>query len=146
MIAAGGDTAISPDNIDTSEDYLMINEDGTAQSRVVMAAKNRDGSIWRFRMGDNSVSGSSARRIAELDPPGRDGIAVGPGIWETSGIIDTSKLYGDKAPGSSTSRRIHRRPRPATTPSRTGNCCSSPVTATTTTTMTTTTKGFRGES
>ena len=52
VIAAGGDTAISPDNIDTSEKYLMINEDGTAQSRPVMAAKNRDGSIWRFRMGD----------------------------------------------------------------------------------------------
>ena len=34
VIAAGGDTAISPDNVDTSDDYLMINEDGTAQSRV----------------------------------------------------------------------------------------------------------------
>ena len=94
VIAAGGDTAISPDNIDTSDDYLMINEDGTTQSRAVMAAKNRDGSIWRFRMGDQSVNGSSATRIGELDPPGRDGVAVGPGIWETSGIIDTSTLFG----------------------------------------------------
>ncbi len=30
VIAAGGDIAISPDNIDASENYLMINEDGTA--------------------------------------------------------------------------------------------------------------------
>jgi hypothetical protein len=94
VVAAGGDTALSPDNIDTSKDYLMINEDGTTQSRPVMAAKNRDGSIWRFRIGEHSVIGSSATRIGELDPPGRDGVPVGPGIWETSGIIDTSKLFG----------------------------------------------------
>lgn len=30
----------------------------------------------------------------ELDPPGHDGIPVGPGVWETSGIIDTSPFYG----------------------------------------------------
>jgi hypothetical protein len=94
VIAAGGDTAISPDNVDTSKDYLMINEDGTAQSRPVMAAKNRDGSIWRFTIGDHSINASSATRVGELDPPGRDGIPVGPGIWETSGIIDTTKLFG----------------------------------------------------
>ena len=29
-----------------------------------------------------------------LDPPGRDAIAVGPGIWETSGIIDATALFG----------------------------------------------------
>ena len=98
VIAAGGDTAISPDNIDTSEDYLMINEDGTVESRLVMGAKNRDGSIWRFRIRDNSigVQASSARRIAELDPPGQaGGGTVGPGIWETSGITDTSRVFGD---------------------------------------------------
>lgn len=95
VIAAGGDTAISPDNIDTSDDYLMINEDGTAQSRPVMAARNRDGSIWRFRIGNHSVNGSSGTRVGELDPPGRDGIAVGPGIWETSGIIDASRFFGE---------------------------------------------------
>ena len=32
--------------------------------------------------------------MAELDPPGRDGVAVGPGIWETSGIIDATDLFG----------------------------------------------------
>ena len=34
VIAGGGDTAISPDNMDTSRDYLMINEDGTATSHA----------------------------------------------------------------------------------------------------------------
>jgi len=98
VIAAGGDTAISPDNLDTSEDYLVVNEDGTAQSRAVMAAKGRDGSIWRFRIGDDRVRGSSGVRIAELtgQAGGRnDNIPVAPGVWETTGIIDASKFYGE---------------------------------------------------
>jgi hypothetical protein len=95
IVAAGGDIAISPDNLDVSEDYLMINEDGTASSRPVMASKNRDGSIWRFDIDEGGVDVASALRVAELDPPGRDGVPVGPGVWETSGIIDASHVYGD---------------------------------------------------
>jgi secreted PhoX family phosphatase len=97
VIAAGGDTAISPDNIDTSKRYLMINEDGTTESRLVMGAKGRDGSIWRFKItgGSVGIDAGSAKRIAELDPPGQAGGGpVGPGIWETSGITDTSHLFG----------------------------------------------------
>ena len=33
VAAAGGDIGFAPDNIDTSKDYLMIQEDGTTQSR-----------------------------------------------------------------------------------------------------------------
>jgi hypothetical protein len=99
VVAAGGDIAISPDNLDVSRQYLMINEDGTTESRAVMAAKGRDGSIWRFDLvkgpvGAVGVDASTATRIAQLDPPGRDGIPVGPGVWETSGIIDTSAIFG----------------------------------------------------
>jgi Bacterial protein of unknown function (DUF839) len=99
VVAAGGDTALSPDNLDASRDYMMINEDGTTESRAVMAAKGRDGSIWRFDLTKGPVHGigvdaSTATRVAQLDPPGRDGVPVGPGIWETSGIIDTSALFG----------------------------------------------------
>jgi hypothetical protein len=98
IVAAGGDIAISPDNIDTSDEYLMINEDGTTESRLVMAAKGRDGSIWRFKVngGSGGIDVDTARRIAELDPPGQlGGGTVGPGIWETSGITDTSHLFGE---------------------------------------------------
>jgi Bacterial protein of unknown function (DUF839) len=99
VVAAGGDIAISPDNIGVSSRYLMINEDGTTESRAVMAAKGRDGSIWRFDLvkgpvGAVGVDAATATRVAQLDPPGRDGIPVGPGVWETSGIIDASALFG----------------------------------------------------
>jgi hypothetical protein len=99
VVAQGGDIAVSPDNLDASSRYLMINEDGTTESRAVMAAKGRDGSIWRFALVRNAgrgvgVDASTATRVAQLDPPGRDGVAVGPGIWETSGIIDASSLFG----------------------------------------------------
>ena len=99
VVATGGDIAISPDNIGVSGQYLMINEDGTTESRLVMAAKGRDGSIWRFDMVKGpvdavGVDASTATRVAQLDPPGRDGVPVGPGVWETSGIIDASAMFG----------------------------------------------------
>jgi hypothetical protein len=95
VIAAGGDAPISPDNIDASHQYLMVQEDGTSQSRAVMAAKGRDGRIWRFELtGGRGIDASSATPVVELAPPGRDGVAVGPGVWETSGIIDTATLFG----------------------------------------------------
>nr|MBA2294820.1 DUF839 domain-containing protein [Actinomycetota bacterium] len=70
VIAAGGDIAISPDNIDASRDYLMIQEDGTTTSRQDMTRKNRDGSIWRFDLDKNGVDISSRLRIVELNQPG----------------------------------------------------------------------------
>jgi len=90
IVAAGGDIAVSPDNIAVSADYIMINEDGTAQSRVVMGDKGRNGNIWRLDLNNNYA----AEIVAELTSTGRDGLLTGPGIWETTGIIDTSALFG----------------------------------------------------
>jgi hypothetical protein len=96
IAARGGDIAVSPDNLDTSGQYLMINEDGTTESRAFMASRGRDGSVWRFDLvtGAVGVDVTTAMRVAQLDPPGRDGVFVGPGVWETSGIIDASMLFG----------------------------------------------------
>ncbi len=95
IVADGGDIALSPDNVGIDWKYLTICEDGTTQTRAVMSAKNRDGSIWRLDLtGLTGVNLASAKRIVELDPPGRDGRAVGPGVWETSGIIAGDGLMG----------------------------------------------------
>jgi Bacterial protein of unknown function (DUF839) len=90
IVAAGGDTAISPDNIEVNGRHLMVQEDGTTQSRLVMGQKGRDGSIWRFDL----QPGYARERVAGLDPPGRDGVSVGRGVWETSGIINARRLLG----------------------------------------------------
>lgn len=91
IIAAGGDVAISPDNLEVDEQYIIINEDGTAQSRVVMAQKAREGSVWRFDM----WHGFAATRIAELNPPGRDAnFAITSGVWETTGIVAINGYNG----------------------------------------------------
>ncbi len=96
VVAAGGDTALSPDNIGVSGRYLMVQEDGTTESRAEMARKGRDGSIWRYRLTSRGtgIDVSSAKRVVTLSPPGRDGVAVGPGVWETSGIISTDAMLG----------------------------------------------------
>jgi hypothetical protein len=101
------DIAISPDNLDVSQNYLMVQEDGTDESRAVMTSLGRDGQIWRFELdadddGDGQVvDASSAVPVAELDgaqsrwkTSGGVQVMPGKGIWETSGIIDASAFLG----------------------------------------------------
>jgi secreted PhoX family phosphatase len=84
VIAAGGDIAVSPDNIDVDDHFVLINEDGTAQSRPTMAEKGRDGSLWRI----SKKKPYAATRVAELFPPGRDAnFGITSGIWESTGIL-----------------------------------------------------------
>lgn len=90
IIAAGGDIALSPDNIDVSSDYIMIQEDGTSESRPVMAALGRQGGIWRLDLNNNFA----ADYVAEFTGVGRTGLQTAPGVWETSGIIDMSGILG----------------------------------------------------
>ncbi len=97
VAASGGDIGFAPDNVDSNREYLMIQEDGTSQSRPEYAKRARDGSIWRHDLKNNFA----AKRVVELNPPGTyipAGFtappAIGPGVWETSGIIDASEFFG----------------------------------------------------
>ena len=113
VVAAGGDIAISPDNLDASRDYLMINEDGTTESRAVMAAKGRDGSIWRFDLTKGPCTGSAstrrrhARRAARPAGPRRR--PGRPGRSGRRAASSTRRRSSAPTPGSPTSRRIRRR-------------------------------------
>ena len=89
VVAAGGDIALTPDNLDVGKDYVMICEDGTGFSRNVMASKGRTGLIWRYDLKNNYA----ATPIVSLATAGRDAVTVGAGVWETSGIIDAEHLY-----------------------------------------------------
>jgi hypothetical protein len=97
IVAAGGDAAINPDNVDVSSRYLMVNEDATPEGAAALATLGRDGSIWRYALVDGPVGidASTATRVAEVAPPGRDDVPVPVGAWETSGIVDASALFGE---------------------------------------------------
>jgi hypothetical protein len=90
VVAAGGDIALTPDNLDASKDYVMVCEDGTGFSRTVMTSKGRNGLIWRYDLKNNYA----ATKVVSLATPGRDGTAIGAGVWESSGILDAEHLYG----------------------------------------------------
>ena len=101
IVAAGGDIAVSPDNVDTSTTHLMVQEGGTGRATPVITAKGRDYSVWRFALSSGPwsqrVDVSSATRVAQVNPPGRDGITVPPGRWESSGVLDVSASFGADA-------------------------------------------------
>jgi hypothetical protein len=106
QLTAAQDGPLSPDNLDVTKRFVIINEDGTAGSaadgttgsRDDMDRRNRDGSIWivpRRTAGDPATF----QRVAELvgrAEGGRDGIMTvdergnRAGVWETSGIV----VYG----------------------------------------------------
>ncbi|CAN5413874.1 hypothetical protein BH18ACT16_BH18ACT16_01470 [soil metagenome] len=98
VIAQGGDIAISPDNIEVDGRHLMVQEGGTGRAEPVLALKQRELSVWRFDMTDSKfedrIDAASATRVAEVAPPGRDGVSVPVGKWESSGVLDAGGLFG----------------------------------------------------
>ncbi len=126
IIAEDGDISISPDNVNISNRYLMVQEDGTTESRAVMAAKGRDGSIWRYELdGDSGIDVNSATRVVTLAPPAG---TAWPSVRASGrrAASSTAPASSETAAGSSTCRPTPR-PRPQSrTRSRTASSsCSS---------------------
>ena len=103
QLTATQDGPLSPDNLDVTKRFVIINEDGTAGSaadgttgsRDDMDRRNRDGSIWivpRKSAGDPSTFTRAAELVGRAEG-GRDGIRTvdergnRAGVWETSGIV-----------------------------------------------------------
>jgi hypothetical protein len=95
-LAPDEDGPLTPDNLDVTGRWIVDQEDGTGASRPEMEQRDRDGSIWML---PTATPGDTAtfRRVVELvgrSEGGRDGIRTGAGMWESSGIIDTSREFG----------------------------------------------------
>jgi hypothetical protein len=93
----------SPDNLDWADDgKIYINED-RANSRALFegsATPPQEASIFRIDPANANPS-STLTRIAQIDrtglPAGQtDPVPTDTGNWETSGILDVSKLFGAK--------------------------------------------------
>jgi uncharacterized protein DUF839 len=97
-VALHGDAPVSPDNMDTSSRFLMVQEDATSTATPVLRANERDVGIWRLELDTGlrrtTVVEGSQVLAAEVTPPGRDGASVPLGSWESSGIIDASAWFG----------------------------------------------------
>lgn len=96
IVANGGDAPVGPDNMDVNGTFLMIQEDPTSPAREYLAAKGRDSSIWRYRLDNITVSPElfPGARVGKVNDPGRDGVRVPPGTWESSGIAAASPVFG----------------------------------------------------
>ena len=103
QLTAMQDGPLSPDNVTVTKRDIFVNEDGTGGgapggtgSRDDMAARNRDGSIWRVPLA-TAGDPSTFTRVGELigrSEGGRDGIKTTSGIWETSGIVGARHAFG----------------------------------------------------
>jgi hypothetical protein len=92
-------TALGPDNMDTSEDYLMVLEGGNGNTRSLLPILGRDYGLWRFPLVNKlkrvKVDVEHADLVAKVNPPGHDEVTFPPGAWEPSGIFDASALFGE---------------------------------------------------
>jgi hypothetical protein len=85
--AAGVPSALhNPDNIDTSPKSLMIQEDPGSQNQF-NAGAGPAARIWRYDLTTGSLTAVAEVNQA-LDPAAR------LGVWESSGIVDVSSVFG----------------------------------------------------
>lgn len=92
----------SPDNLDWADDgKIYIQEDRAISSTLFGATSKEETSIWRLDPSAANPS-STLTRIGQVDrsaiPSGQvDSNPADLGNWETSGILDVSKLFGNQA-------------------------------------------------
>lgn len=92
-INAGVDFPVSIDNIAVTAKYIVICEDRNAPADAVFAKYGRNGGVWTL----DRTNGYAAKyqgdfNYAYANP--RDGITRTAGLWETSGVIDASSIFG----------------------------------------------------
>ncbi|MFL5827543.1 MAG: alkaline phosphatase PhoX [Thermoleophilaceae bacterium] len=79
-----GDDIVNPDNIDVSDSTMVIQEDRNAENRPASVAGGY-GRVITYDLGDKTLT-----PVARVATP--DGTL--PGEWESSGVLDASKLLG----------------------------------------------------
>lgn len=88
-----------PDNVETTADSLLIQEDPGGHNQFALSDPNGVGArVWRY-----DLSSGTLEAVLEVDQsldetPGYDvdsGGAARRGAWESSGIIDASSIWGD---------------------------------------------------
>jgi Alkaline phosphatase PhoX len=81
-----GDDIVNPDNLDTSRKALVIDEDRSPENQVARVA----GGYSRVLVYD--LKDEELRPVARV----RTADALAPGTWESSGVLNASRLLGER--------------------------------------------------
>jgi uncharacterized protein DUF839 len=87
------DNLRNPDNLGASSLGLMIQEDRNADN-IKSNPPGQDNLGGYSRLGFYSFSSKSLTWIARVNTPDKDAKSSGAGSWESSGVVDASKLFG----------------------------------------------------
>jgi hypothetical protein len=94
----GGDDLFNPDNMDTSEQVLMIQEDRESAFRAGTPANSGGyGRVMEYRFSDGRLRSVARVNTPPGTPPGSNTENCAgclPGTWESSGIIDVGHIFG----------------------------------------------------
>jgi hypothetical protein len=87
-----------PDNLETTANSLLIQEDPGSHNQFALADPNGVGArIWRYDLSDGSLEAVLEVDQSLDETPGYDvdtSAAASNGAWESSGIIDASAIWG----------------------------------------------------
>lgn len=95
-INAGTDWPVSIDNIAVTADTIVICEDRNSPADAVFAKYARNGGVWTL----DRNNGYAAKYQGDFNyayTNTRDGTTRSAGLWESSGVIDASSLFGPGA-------------------------------------------------
>jgi hypothetical protein len=95
-INAGVDFPVSVDNIAVTGDVIVIQEDRNSPADAVFTKYARNGGLWTLDR-NNNYAAKYQGDFNYAYTNTRDGTTRTAGLWESSGVIDASALFG---PGS----------------------------------------------
>jgi hypothetical protein len=95
-INAGTDYPVSVDNIAVTADTILICEDRNSPADAVWAKYGRNGGVWSLDR-NNAYAAKYQGDFNFAYTNTRDGTTRTAGLWEASGVVDASSLFG---PGS----------------------------------------------
>jgi hypothetical protein len=93
-LGTGTDFPVSIDNIAVSKDFIVICEDRNSPADAVFAFYGRNGGAWTLDR-NNSYAAKLQSTFNYAYTQGRDGSSANSaGRWESSGVIDSSAIFG----------------------------------------------------
>jgi hypothetical protein len=90
----GTDYPVSIDNIAVTANHIVVCEDRNSPANAIFTKYNRNGGVWTLDRNNNYAAKLQATfNYAAISARG-DTAPTDKGLWEASGVIDASSIYG----------------------------------------------------